>query len=165
MDSQLVKNINEQKRIPIEIIHIILVYLRNPQDKNLLEDISNFSRTMKTITDLHYDKWITKLKYNPGIDTMWIENNLLLYANNNYPTRLEIQPKFKDILDRCFVIKNKNKTKTNNNKNYNDYFNINYQKYIYSNKIILKTRINILWGLFTIKERYEFIANCIIENS
>lgn len=157
MDSQLVKNINEQKHIPIEIIHIILIYLRNPQEPKLLEDILNFSTTIKIITDLHYDKWITNFKYNPGIDTMWLENNILLYANNNYPTRFEIQPKFKEIIER-FVIKQ------NNNNTYNQYSNNYYQKYSYSNKITLKTRINILWGLFTIEERNDFIANYIKEN-
>lgn len=149
MDYQLLQNINEQKALPIEIIHIILVYLRNPQDPQLLEDISSFSRTMTHITKIHYDKWITKLKYNPGIDIMWLENNVLLYANDQVPTRFEIQPKFKEIISRFSRFINKNKDKNKDNKN--------FQNYVYSNKISLKTRVNILWGLFTVKERDDFV--------
>lgn len=149
MDYQLLQNINEQKELPIEIIHIILVYLRNPQDPQLLEDISSFSRTMTNITKIHYDKWITKLKYKPGIDIMWLENNVLLYANDQVPTRFEIQPKFKEIISRFSRFINKDKDKNKDNKNFHNY--------VYSNKISLKTRVNILWGLFTVKERDDFV--------
>jgi hypothetical protein len=154
MDYQLLQNINEQKALPIEIIHIILVYLRNPQDPQLLEDISSFSRTMTNITKIHYDKWITKLKYKPGIDIMWLENNVLLYANDQVPTRFEIQPKFKEIIARFINI---NKDKYKDKYKDKDKDNKNFQNYVYSNKISLKTRVNILWGLFTVKERDDFI--------
>ena len=155
MDNQLIQSINKQKRIPIEIIHIILVYARNPQDPILLEDIVNFLTTREIIIHKHYNKWITELKYKSGTDIMWIENNLLLYANEETPTREEIMPKFKEIISRCFVLIQKQQT--NNKQQANNKQQTNFNKYVYSNKILLKTRVNILWGLFTVAERNEFI--------
>jgi hypothetical protein len=152
MDNQLIQSINKQKRIPIEIIHIILVYTRNPQDPILLEDITNFLTTREIIIHKHYNKWITELKYKSGIDIMWLENNLLLYANEEIPTREEIRPKFKEIISRFIT-----KTLSNNNKKKQNNQQPNFNKYVYSNKISVKTRVNILWGLFTVAERNEFI--------
>ncbi len=153
MDNQLIQSINIQKRIPIEIIHIILVYTRNPQDPILLKDITNFLATREIIIHKHYNKWITELKYKEGIDIMWLENNLLLYANEETPTREEIRPKFKEIISRCFVVIHKQNKQNKNNQNNKPNFN----EYVYSNKISVKTRVNILWGLFTVAERNEFI--------
>jgi len=154
MDNQLIQSINKQKRIPIEIIHIILVYTRNPQDPILLEDITNFLTTREIIIHKHYNKWITELGYKKGIDNMWLENNLLLYANEEIPTREEIMPKFKEIISRSVtkILSNKNNKNNKNNKQ-----PPNFNKYVYSNKISAKTRVNILWGLFTVAERNEFI--------
>ena len=95
---------------------------------------------------------------------MWLENNLLLYANEETPTREEIRPKFKEIISR-FIMKtlsNQNKQNKQNKQNNNQQQAINKQppnfnKYVYSNKILAKTRVNILWGLFTVAERNEFI--------
>ncbi len=158
MDDQLIQSINKQKRIPIEIIHIILVYARNPQDPILLEDIVNFLTTREIIIHKHYNKWITELKYKSGIDIMWLENNLLLYANEETPTCEEIRPKFKEIISRFItkILTNNNKKKQNNQQAINKQ-PPNFNKYVYSNKILVKTRVNILWGLFTIAERNEFI--------
>jgi hypothetical protein len=159
MDNQLIQSINKQKRIPIEIIHIILVYTRNPQDPILLEDITNFLTTREIIIHKHYNKWITELKYKSGIDIMWLENNLLLYANEEIPTREEIRPKFKEIISR-FITKTLSKQNNKNNQNKQQAINKqepNFNKYVYSNKISVKTRVNILWGLFTVAERNEFI--------
>ena len=165
MDNQLIQSINKQKRIPIEIIHIILVYSRNPQDPILLEDITNFLTTREIIIHKHYNKWITELKYKNGIDIMWLENNLLLYANEEIPTREEIKPKFKEIISR-FIMKtlsnqNQNKNNKYNKQQLNNHLQPDFNKYVYSNKILVKTRVNILWGLFTVAERNEFIETFI----
>ena len=144
MDDQLVQNFNRQTRLPIEIIYIILNYLREPQDAKLLTDISHFSNTMTMITNIYYDKWIIKHNSVKGEDINWLENDLILYANEYAPTRVGMQPKFKEILSRFCNVK----------KACQYIFN----KYAYSNyKLSPKTRANILWGLFTPLERDEFI--------
>lgn len=144
MDDQLVQNIYFQKRLPIEIIHIILVYLRQPQDAKLLKDIFHFYKTRINITNIFYNKWIIKRQSKENEDINWLENDLILYANEYHPTGVGMQPKFKEILDRLFNIKKTNQYIFNN--------------YAYSNyKLSPKTRANILWGLFTVEERDEFI--------
>jgi hypothetical protein len=146
MDDQLVQSFNRQTRLPIEIIYIILIYLREPQSDILLKDISHFSKTMPIITNIYYDKWIVQQQYKEGEDINWLENDLILYANEYTPTLIGMQPKFKEILSRfCNVTKIKG---------------INFHNYAYSNKLSAKTRANILWGLFTPVERDEFIGTC-----
>jgi hypothetical protein len=143
MDDQLVQSFNRQTRLPIEIIYIILLYLRQPQDAKLLKDISHFSKTMTMITNNHYKKWIVVRESMRGEDINWLENDVILYANQYAPTCLGIQSKFKEIIGRSYMVK-----KTSE---------FTFEKYIKSNKISPKTRLNILWGLFTIDERAEFI--------
>ena len=143
MDDQLVQSFNRQTRLPIEIIYIILIYLRQPQSAILLKDISHFSKTMPIITNIYYDKWIVQEQHKEGEDINWLENDLILYANEYAPTLFGIQPKFKDILSRFC-----------NLKKASQYI---FNKYAYSNKLSAKTRANILWGLFTVLERDEFI--------
>jgi hypothetical protein len=145
MDDQLVQSFNRYKRLPIEIIYIILIYLREPQDAKLLTDISHFSNTRSIITNIYYDKWIIKYNSVKDEDINWLENDLILYANEYAPTRIGMKPKFKEILSRfCNV------------KKASQYI---FNKYAYSNKISPKTRANILWGLFTPVERDEFIGS------
>ena len=143
MDDQLVQDFNCYKHLPIEIIHIILLYLREPQDAKLLKDISHFYKTMTMITNNHYKRWIVVRESMRGEDINWLENDIILYANQYAPTCLGIQPKFKEIIGRSYMVK-----KTSE---------FTFEKYIKSNKISPKTRLNILWGLFTIEERGEFI--------
>jgi hypothetical protein len=144
MDDQLVQSFNRQTRLPIEIIYIILIYLREPQHPKLLADISHFFKTMPIITNIYYDKWIVKRQSKEGENINWLENDLILYANEYAPTLIGMQPKFKEILSRFCNIK-----KTSH---------YNFQKYLDSNNLSSKTITNILWGLFTPVERDEFIG-------
>jgi len=68
MDDQLVQNFHKQKKLPIEVIYIILLYLREPQQANLLEDILHFSKTMIDITNKYYRKWIIEWQSKEGED-------------------------------------------------------------------------------------------------
>ena len=143
MDDQLVQSIYFQKGLPIEIIHMILKYLRQPQSAILLKDISHFCKTMTIITDNHYKKWIVVRESMRGEDINWLENDLILYANQYAPTCIGIQSKFKEIIGRFCNVKKASQ--------------FTLEKYIKTNKLSPKTRLNILWGLFTIEERDEFI--------
>jgi hypothetical protein len=144
MDDQLVQNIYFQKGLPMELIYIILKYLREPQSAILLADIHNFSKTMINITNIYFEKWIVERQSKEGEDINWLENDLILYANEYSPTFVGMQPKFKEILSRFCNVKKASR-----------YI---FNKYAYSNKLSPKTRANILWGLFTPVERDEFIG-------
>ena len=143
MDDQLVQAFNSQKRLPIELIYMILLYLRQPQPAILLKDISSFSKTMTNITNIYYEKWIVVRKSKEGEDINWLENDMILYANEYAPTGVGMQPKFKEILSRFCNIKKVSR--------------LNFQKYACSNKLSAKTRANMLWGLFTPGERDDFV--------
>ena len=143
MDDQLVQSIYFQKRLPIEIIYIILIYLREPQDAKLLADISHFYKTMTIITNNYYKQWIVIRESIREEDINWLENDIILYANQYAPTGIGLQPKFKEILGRFCKVKKASQ--------------FNFHEYVNSNKLSPKTRLNILWGLFTIEERDEFI--------
>jgi hypothetical protein len=143
MDDQLVQSFNRQTKLPIEIIYIILKYLHQPQHPKLLADISHFFKTMSIITNNYYKKWIVVRESMKGKDINWLENDVMRYANQYAPTCLGIQPKFKEIISRFCTVKKAS--------------HYNFQKYLDSNKISPKITMNILWGLFTIEERDEFI--------
>ena len=143
MDDQLVLAFNSQKGLPIEIIYMILLYLRQPQSAILLKDIASFSKTRTNITNIYYEKWIVVRKFIKGEDINWLENDMILYANENAPTGVGLQPKFKEILNRFCNIKKVSR--------------LNFYKYACSNNLLAKTRANMLWGLFTTVERNEFI--------
>lgn len=149
MDDQLVQSIYFQKGLPIEIIYIILVYLREPQDTKLLEDILHFSKTICDITNKYFEKWIIERQSEKDEDINWLENDLILYANENAPIGyidVSLKPKFKEIINRLYTV-----------KNVRNRMNIFYN-YAFSNKISPKTKVNILWGLFRPEERDEFIG-------
>jgi hypothetical protein len=146
MNDQLVQGIYFQKGLPIEIIRIILKYLEQPQDPVLLADICSFSKTMTIVTNIYYDKWIVKRQFKEGEDINWLENHLILYANEYTATNIGMQPKFKEILGRFCNVKKASQYIFNN--------------YAYSNNLTAKTRANMLWGLFTVAERDEFIQSC-----
>ena len=146
MNDQLVQSMHHQQGIPIEIIRIILKYLEQPQDPVLLADICSFSKTMTIVTNIYYDKWIVKRQFKEGEDINWLENHLILYANEYTPTNIGMQPKFKEILGRFCNVKKASQYIFNN--------------YAYSNNLTAKIRANILWGLFTPAERDEFIQSC-----
>jgi hypothetical protein len=146
MDDQLVQNIYKQKNLPMEIIYIILVYLREPQDAKLLEDILHFSKTISDITNKYFEKWIIIRQSEKDEDINWLENDIILYANENVSTGVSLKPKFKEIINRLCTV-----------KNVRNRMNIFYN-YAFSNKISPKTKVNILWGLFRPEERDEFIG-------
>jgi hypothetical protein len=145
MDDQLVQSFNCQTRLPIEIIYMILIYLREPQSAILLKDIFHFSKTMPILTKIYYDRWIVQQQSEEGEDINWLENDLILYANEYAPTLIGIQHKFKQILGRFSNVKKASK--------------FNFHEYSNSNKLSPKTKVNILWGLFTPVERDEFISS------
>ena len=143
MDDQLVQSFNSQKGLPIELLYIILEYLRQPQDPILLADISNFSRTWAIITNAYYLKWIIYKHHEIGDDFNWLENDFILYANENSPTGEGIKPKFKAIIYRTCNINNVSR--------------IQFNTYAFYNKLSSKCRAFMLWGLFTPAERDEFV--------
>ena len=147
MNCQLVESIYNQKKIPIEIIHIILKYLRQPQPDYLTKDIKNYTESYKIVLNA-YENILTHGRHLFLSYIERIENDLLMFGNNYRLICLGIQPKLHDIFMRYCNINNRVK-------------NIDFYTFLYSNNYKKKSRINMLWGLFTVSERTEFINEFI----
>ena len=140
MNDKLVQSINI--KLPIELIHIILKYMEQPQGPALLADIPSFFKTRVYVSNAYL---IIAFEQPFGDDTDWLENDIVRYANNYIPTMLGIQPKFKEILLRfCNISKVKH---------------LDLHTFMNNHKISSKTKINLMWGLFNPAERDEFILN------
>ena len=133
------------QRLPQEIIDIIITYSYQPQNKYLLADIRNYYYSKKKIMSIY--NYIYK---HAGInsDIEWIINDIFAYMNNYYPIMKGYLDKFNAILLRSYNLSEKS-----------------ILRYIagLETKPIL-TQINILWGLFNIDERNEFISKIFLLN-
>ena len=97
---------------------------------------------MKQILEQYYTYWQL---FEPGENHLnWLENDMIRYANSERPTNLGPHPKMQDIIGRSFM-------------------NLKLKGLpIYNNKRLHpKTIANIFWGLFTVKERQEFILKMV----
>lgn len=125
----------------------ILKNIRNPQNKNLLNDIEDFNKSKVKVFDKYYKKG-----YNDDIDSEFyvnykVENDLLGFYNDNYALIDGIEETNLEKLNRILSIKNKL------NKNHTlVLYNI-----LLNNKMNVNQRINILLGALTIDEREKFI--------
>ena len=133
------------KSFPIEIASYIRQYTYNPQNKDLLNDIVNFTVSKLELYKLYLD-YFTNI--NQGEDYIdWLSNDIVLYTNNFRNTGVLYGGGYTNIfynrLFRLFFLKTKE----------------NVDNYIIklTNSGSIK-EINIYLGLLTIKERTEFIA-------
>lgn len=141
MDQLLVQDLQCKKGLPIELVQIILRYTYCPQPSNLLDDIKSFTGILPIILKAYYIYWNV---LEPGEYINWLENDIIRYANSDRPTNLGPHPKMQDIIGRSFM-------------------NLKLKGLpIYNNKRLHpKTIANIFWGLFTVKERQEFILKMV----
>lgn len=125
----------------------ILKNIRNPQNKNLLNDIEDFNKSKEKVFNKYYKKG-----YDDNIDSEFyvnykVENDLLGFYNDNYPLIDGIKETNLEKLNRILSIKNKL------NKNHTlVLYNI-----LLNNDMNVNQRINILLGALTINERQKFI--------
>ena len=127
----------------------ILNKIRNSQNKDLLEDITNFNKTKKLIFEKYKDN-----NYNYNINSEFfiyfqIESDLIKFFNDDITTLYGITETNVEKLERILSIKLKMKK----NKA------LIATKLMIDNKISVNRRINILIGALTIKERQKFIDN------
>ena len=125
-------------KLPIDIIRYIIPFTYNIQDKMLLDDIGNYSKTKIQVFDLYYSFWANE-------DKSWLANDIFSYANLNNASDFGYIDNFYNLLYR--------------NPNYKKIDIINYLEDAPDN-----IQINIFWGLFKPKERYEIIASFVKQN-
>lgn len=120
--------------LPIDIIHKIIPYTYNLQNKAILEDIQNYQDSKAHIHRLYYDSWMKYVNSIVPEDRDWILNNLFRYANNYDLHASEFYKIF---------LKSNLSTATRPNANYS--------------KLHINSQINIYWGFMTPKERNHMI--------
>ena len=132
------------QRLPIDIILYIIPYTYNLQNKNLLNDIRNYTETRSLLMKLYYEYWIIDAESQDSEeDTNWLINDIMLYTNNDKATMYGYVDNFYNIFKRNVSLH------TNNN----------IDKYIINlYKKTAKTQKNIVLGLLTMSETVAAIA-------
>ena len=125
-------------KLPIDMIRYIIPFTYNIQNKMLLDDICNYSKTKIQVFDLYFGIWTNE-------DKDWISNDIFLYANLNKASMFGYTDNFYNILYR--------------NPNYKTIDIISYL-----DNAPVNSQINIFWGLLKSNERYEIIESFIKQN-
>jgi hypothetical protein len=159
------------KKLPTFIIDKIFTYYYTPQPNELLEDIKNYSKTLKTINKLYYDFWVKNWPFEliPPIhqDKDWLINDLFSYTNQDKATMLGYAEKFYGLWIR-FLIEDIWGKMSLLTPDYSHMVNppthgtTEYRKYIDSfincvEKKSSKTQVRIFWGALLPKERDKFV--------
>ena len=124
-------------KLPKELLFKIMSYTYEIQDKSMLEDIRSFHESRQIIYAIYLEKWgHSKIEHHAD----WIINDIGIFMNDNIPSMFGYCKKCKDIIHRNPFVKNA-------------------EKYILCTEVKhVDSQINIFLGLFTSKERNEFIS-------
>ena len=132
------------KRLPLDIVRMILPYTYSPQAKEIMEDIHSYFESKKTICDIFYLKYVDLLSNERHADMNWLVNDILCFMNNHRSSYYKYADKCYSICTRNYMLRNVDPSTIRKilNKSYNT--NIHFQFRIY-------------WGLLLPEERHEFI--------
>lgn len=130
------------EKLPFDIVLRIIPYTYNLQQKHLLDDIENYTKSKTTLLELYHKYWIIEMREPNPEDKNWLINDIYGYANNNHALMFGYVDKFYNIFKRNTFLKTKQQIKK-------------YVKNIEKKEVI--SQINIFLGLFTINERNEMI--------
>ena len=125
-------------KLPIDIVFKIISYTYNFQNKPLLNDIEDYTKSKTLLLELYHQFWVFEMSE----DKNWLINDIFAYANNYNATMYGYIDKFYNIFKR------------------NKYLQTKDQIDKYVNKLEKKeaiTQINIFLGLLTIQERNDII--------
>ena len=132
------KNMEFIHKLPYNIILRIIPYTYNTQSKQLLQDITNYTKIKTQISQLYFDLWIIQRQEPQPEDKNWLLNDIMSYANDDNPTMLGYVDKFYNIFKRMIQLQT----------------NEDVEKYVLLlEKKNVSTQINILLGLLHPNER------------
>jgi hypothetical protein len=138
-------------KLPMDIVLQIIPYTYQLQNKNLLDDIIDFTKSKTILFELYHKYWIIGMQYhdNTNEDKYWLINDIHAYANNYRATMYGYLDKFYNIFKR------------------NKFLKTNEDIDIYLDNLEKKdvsSQINVFLGLLTIKERHDIIVEAPILN-
>lgn len=132
------------KKLPIELIYHIQKYSYNIQNDDLLVDLRHFHTTKELLYTYYFNYWLridseSDFKY-------YIISHLIGFACNSNTSTLMFgfNDQFYNIFFKNFSL--------NNEKQVDKYL-------VYFDKCRQDSQINILWGLFNISQRNEFMKS------
>tara|TARA_B110000444_G_scaffold207871_1_gene202028 strand:+ start:820 stop:1308 length:489 start_codon:yes stop_codon:yes gene_type:complete len=151
MDYDLSKHFKYYYELDDDLKNIVLSKIRNPQNKELLNDIISYKKQKEIIYEKYFKNGFEYTDdYGDDINIYgWIENDLSGYYNNEIAYIDNIVPSNIDKLLRQYSYKIKREIKGETNTLFNYHLN---------NKIDAKSKINRYIGNLTINEREEFIS-------
>ena len=136
-------------KLPEHIIDYIIPYTYRLQNKVLLEDIQNYTKTKDRILQLYYDLWINYMDDVVPEDKYWIINDIIAYVNEDRATMCGYVNNFYTVFLRNLSLKT----------------NGDVLNYIENLELLsVNTQINILWGLLLPTEREDIINDFIGRN-
>jgi hypothetical protein len=136
-------------KLPEHIIDYIIPYTYQLQNKLLLEDIQNYTKTKDRILQLYYDLWINYMDDVEPEDKYWIINDIIAYVNEDRATMCGYVNNFYTVFLRNLSLKT----------------NGDVLNYIENLELLsVNTQINILWGLLLPNEREDIINDFIGRN-
>jgi hypothetical protein len=153
------------KNLPMHIVYYILSYHHNPQSKPLRNDIVHFVHSRNYILERYEFIW-REYAITPTEHLNYLENDIYRHSNNLVPSMYGYTEHFYKIFLRLPFV-NPIKKHLYFGKNMYDDSDYTYKifKYIRNldsrvteNNDISKLKVNIIWGLLTIREREEFIS-------
>jgi uncharacterized protein YbaP (TraB family) len=132
------------KKLPLDLIFLIISYTYKFQDKSLLNDIVDYKKSKTILLESYYKYWIVDGRTtDPKEYANWLINDIFAYANDYNATLYGYIDKFYNIFLRNIFLQS--------NKEMID-------KYVYNlEQKRVFTQINIFLGLLTIKERKDII--------
>jgi hypothetical protein len=138
------------RKLPDDVISMIISYSYMPQPKSLMDDIRNFKESKTHLLERYYYFWSVKMQSpDPQEYRYWLINDLFSYANHAHPSMFGYVETFYTIFHRNVSLFTKPQV--------DHYVNRLEKKDVIS-------QINILLGLFTVDERKNMICN-IFPNS
>ena len=132
------------KRLPLELVQIILAYSYKCQPTEICADIHSFFKTKKQICDTFYLRYKDILIHEERADMNWLTSDVMCYMNRNHASFHQYEEKFYEITTRHYQLRNKSHTTIHR------IFSNLYKKPIFS-------QFHILWGLLLPEEREHFI--------
>jgi hypothetical protein len=115
-----------------------------PQPSVLLEDIRDYSSTLKKAGNIYYNRWIVDMEDQPPEDRNWFANDVTRYLSRNTLHHVQSDMTFQyEVLCRLLLV--------------HDLRQARIHAYIYG-KLSSEHELRRYWGLMLPKERHEMIC-------
>lgn len=132
-------------KLPMDIIHHIIPYTYNFQNKDLLDDIKSYSESKTILSNYYYNYWIIFIQSQEPQDKYWLVNDLFAYANSYNPSMYGYVESFYNIFKRNTFLQSDEDI---------DRYILNLEKKD------VTSQINVFLGMLTPEQRNDIICNC-----